>query len=70
MRSAATTCALVDESVGSAATKKAEKGGRIMALYTLMPGGKNLIVAYLLEHKTLRKPLEARMIFDRDEEAE
>jgi len=50
--------------------KKAEKGGRIAALYTLMPGGKNLIVAYLLEHKRLKKPLEARMIFDRDEDAE
>jgi hypothetical protein len=50
--------------------KRAEKGGRIAALYTLMPGGKNLIVAYLLEHKTLKKPLEARMIFDLDEAAE
>jgi len=50
--------------------KKAEKGGRIAALYTLMPGGQNLIVAYLLEHKTLKKPLEARMIFDRDEDTE
>jgi len=50
--------------------KKAEKDGTITALYTLMPGGDNLIIAYLLEHKTLRKPLEARMIFDRDEGAE
>ena len=50
--------------------KKAEKGGRIAALYTLMPGGKNLIVAYLLEHKTLKKPLEARMMFDLDEDTE
>ena len=50
--------------------KKSEDGGRIAALYTLMPGGKNLIVAYLLEHKTLKKPLEARMIFDRDEDTE
>ena len=50
--------------------KKAEKGGRIAALYTLLPDGKNLIVAYLLEHKSLKKPLEARMIFDLDEDAE
>ena len=48
--------------------KKAEDGGRIVALYTLMPDGKNLVVAYLLEHKTLKKPLEARMIFDRAED--
>jgi hypothetical protein len=50
--------------------KKSEDGGRITALYTLMPGGKNLAVAYLLEHKRLKKPLEARMIFDLDEESE
>ena len=50
--------------------KKAEKDGKITALYTLMPGGKSLIVAYLLEQKTLKKPLEARMIFDLDEGAE
>jgi len=50
--------------------RKAEKDGKITALYTLMPDRKSLIVAYLLEHKTLKKPLEARMIFDRDEEAE
>jgi hypothetical protein len=45
-----------------------EDGGRIMAVYTLLPGGDNLIVAYLLEHKRLRTPLEVRMVFDRDEE--
>lgn len=50
--------------------KKAEKGGKITAMYTLMPGGKGLIVAYLLEQKTLKKPLEARMIFELDEDAE
>jgi hypothetical protein len=47
--------------------RTSEDGGRIAAVYTLMPGAKNLIVAYLLEHKTLKKPLEARMIFDLDE---
>jgi hypothetical protein len=48
--------------------ERSEDGGRIMAVYTLLPGGDSLIIAYLLEHKRLRKPLEARMIFDRDEE--
>jgi hypothetical protein len=48
-------------------TKKSEDGGQITALYTLIPGGKNLIVAYRLEHKRLRKPLEVRMIFDRED---
>jgi hypothetical protein len=50
--------------------KKSEDGGRIMSVYTLMPDGKNLVVAYLLEHKTLKKPLQARMIFDRADEAD
>jgi hypothetical protein len=49
--------------------ERSDDGGRIMAVYTLLPGGDNLIVAYRLEHKRLRKPLEARMIFDRDEES-
>ena len=41
-----------------------------MAVYTLLPGGQNLIVAWLLEHKTLKKPLEARMVFDWEEALE
>jgi len=45
--------------------EKSEDGGRIVSLYTLLPGNETLIVAYLLEHKTLKKPLEARMFFDR-----
>jgi hypothetical protein len=45
-------------------------GGRIMAVYTLLPPGNTLLIRYLLEHKTLPKPLEARMFFDRDEEDE
>jgi hypothetical protein len=49
--------------------KRSEDGGQIAALYTLLPGGKNLIVAYRLEHKSLKKPLEVRMIFDRAEES-
>jgi hypothetical protein len=48
--------------------KKSDDGGEITAVYTLLPGGQNLIVAYRLEHKRLRKPLEARMIFDRTDE--
>jgi hypothetical protein len=39
--------------------------GRIASLYTLLPGNDTLIVAYRLEHRTLKKPLEARMVFDR-----
>jgi len=45
--------------------EKSDDGGRIVSLYTMLPGNETLIVAYLLEHKTLKKPLEARMIFDR-----
>ncbi len=50
--------------------RRSEDGGRIAALYTLLPGGKSLIVAYRLEHKRLKKPLQVRMIFDRDKDAE
>jgi hypothetical protein len=46
------------------------KDGRITALYTLLPPGDTLLVAYLLEHKTLIKPLEVAMFFNRDEETE
>lgn len=45
--------------------EKSDDGGRIVCLYTMLPGNDSLIVAYLLEHRTLKKPLEARMIFDR-----
>jgi len=45
--------------------EKSEDGGRLMALYTLLPGDETLIVAFILEHKSLRKPLEVRMFFDR-----
>ena len=34
------------------------------------PPGNTLLIRYLLEHKTLQKPLEVRMFFDRDEEDE
>jgi len=45
--------------------EKAEDGGRIVCVYTMLPGNDTLILAYLLEHKSLEKPLEARMFFDR-----
>jgi hypothetical protein len=49
-------------------TKRADDGGKITAVYTLLPGGKSLSVAYHLEHKRLVKPLDARMVFDRTDE--
>lgn len=49
-------------------TEKSDEGGRITALYTLLPPGDTLLVAWLLEHKTLLKPLEVAMFFERDEE--
>jgi hypothetical protein len=45
-------------------------GGRIVAMYTMLPPGDTLLIRYLLEHKTLLKPLEVSMFFDRDEEDE
>ena len=50
--------------------EKSEDGGRIAALYTLLPPGDTLLVAYRLEHKTLIKPLEVTMFFQRDEDPE
>lgn len=50
--------------------EKSGDGGRITALYTLLPPGDTLLVAYRLEHKTLIKPLEVSMFFDRDEDLE
>lgn len=48
--------------------RDAEKDkGRITNVYTRLPGGKTLLVGYRLEHKTLRKPLEAHLFFDRQE---
>jgi hypothetical protein len=45
--------------------EKAEDGGRIVCLYTMLPGDDTLILVYHLEHKSLKKPVEARMFFDR-----
>jgi len=50
--------------------ERSEDGGRLTALYTLLPGDETLIVAIRLEHKSLDEPLQVRMMFDRvpDEE--
>jgi hypothetical protein len=45
--------------------KAAKDNGRITAVYTLLPGGNTLLVAWRLEHKKLLKPLELKMTFDR-----
>jgi hypothetical protein len=45
-------------------------GGKITAVYTLLPPGDTILIGYRLEHKTLKKPLEVAMFFDRDEEGE
>lgn len=41
-------------------------GGQIKAVYSLLPDGKNLVVAWRLEHPTIKKPLDVRMTFDRE----
>jgi len=46
--------------------KQTKGGGQIKAVYSLLPDGKNLVVAWRLEHPTIRKPLDVRMIFDRE----
>jgi len=45
-------------------------GGRIIAVYTMLPPGDTILIAYRLEHKSLKGPLEVAMFFDRDEETE
>lgn len=48
--------------------RESEKdNGRITNLYTRLPDGKTLMIAYLLEHKRLLKPLEVHLFFDRSE---
>jgi hypothetical protein len=41
-------------------------GGKIKAVYSLLPDGKNLVLAWRLEHPSIKKPLDVRMMFDRD----
>jgi hypothetical protein len=46
--------------------EKAEKGsGHIVEIYSLLPGGKALAVAYRLEHKALPQPLELKLVFEK-----
>lgn len=39
--------------------------GAISAVYTLVPDGKTLLVAWRLEHESLLQPLEVRLAFER-----
>lgn len=39
--------------------------GRITSVYTLLPDGKTLLVAWRLEHDSLLQPLDVRMAFER-----
>ena len=46
--------------------ERAEKGsGRIDEVYTLLPDGRTLVVAWRLEHKSLRQPLELKLVFEK-----
>lgn len=45
--------------------KQAKGKGRITAVYTLVPDGKTLLVAWRLEHDSLLRPLEVRLAFER-----
>jgi hypothetical protein len=45
--------------------KQEKGGGEIDAVYSMLPGGKGLVLAWRLEHSSLRKPLEVHMVFDK-----
>jgi hypothetical protein len=45
--------------------KPTKGGGQITAVYTLLPGGKTLLLAWRLEHPSIKAPLDVRMAFDR-----
>jgi hypothetical protein len=46
--------------------ERAEKGsGYVREVYTLEPGGRDLVVDWSLEHKSLRHPLVLRLAFQR-----
>ncbi len=45
--------------------KQAKGKGRITAVYTLVPDGKTLLVAWRLEHESLLQPLDVRLAFER-----
>ena len=46
-----------------------EDNTRVIELYTLMPGGKQLLLALRWENKWLKQPLELRSVYDLAEEA-
>jgi len=45
--------------------REAKGKGRITAVYTLVPDGKTLLVAWRLEHDSLLQPLDVRLAFER-----
>jgi hypothetical protein len=45
--------------------REAKGKGRITAVYTLLPDGKTLLVAWRLEHDSLLQPLDVRLAFER-----
>ena len=45
--------------------RQARGKGRIAAIYTLVPDGKTLLVAWRLEHESLLQPLDVRLAFER-----
>jgi hypothetical protein len=46
---------------------RGDRGTRLTEVFTLLPGGQQLIVAYRMENKAFLQPLEARLMFDRAE---
>jgi hypothetical protein len=45
--------------------REAKGKGKITAIYTLVPDGKTLLVAWRLEHESLLQPLDVRLAFER-----
>jgi hypothetical protein len=45
--------------------REAKGKGKITAVYTLLPDGKTLLVAWRLEHDSLLQPLDVRLAFER-----
>jgi hypothetical protein len=45
--------------------RQAKGKGRITAVFTLLPDGKSLLVAWRLEHDSMPQPLEVRLAFER-----
>jgi len=45
--------------------REAKGKGKITAVYTLVPDGKTLLVAWRLEHDSLLQPLDVRLAFER-----